>query len=182
MKELVIEDPTNPSHYKAFGFESMDMMKALFGGNMKDIYAFNFLKYCLRYEFKNGLEDLDKARWYLKALIRFFYDAQKDEEECKVKSAQDLLSHNVYKGLEARNILYQIKEYIFQIELKNENLAEFLARFIELYFNKLSTDFQDYCSLNVSFSAFYNTASAELSALKIVEDFKNKQNTTKEEK
>ncbi len=61
----------NPTHYNQAGIEcieailamtsSMDGRSAYMGGNI--------LKYLWRHEYKNGLEDLRKAQWYLNKLI-----------------------------------------------------------------------------------------------------------------
>ena len=65
-------DPVNhPGHYCNGGVECIDAIK----GSMADSAAFrgflkgNVMKYVFRYEQKNGVEDLKKARWYLERLI-----------------------------------------------------------------------------------------------------------------
>lgn len=153
----VKEDIINsPAHYKAFGFESMEMMRELFAGKIKDIYAFNFLKYCLRYEFKNGEQDLEKAGWYLKALSEYFIEEAQEQRYFKgfKGDAASLISSMDYKGLEMRGVLEQIKAYILHVERKNAALAVILADFIELYFNKLSHDWQDYTDFRAHFIVF----------------------------
>lgn len=62
-------DKINPTHYKGT-IECIDaiestMSKEAFRGYLKG----NVLKYMWRYEKKNGVEDLQKAEWYLKRLI-----------------------------------------------------------------------------------------------------------------
>jgi hypothetical protein len=62
-------DKINPTHYKGT-IECIDaiestMTKEAFRGYLKG----NVLKYMWRYEKKNGVEDLQKADWYLKRLI-----------------------------------------------------------------------------------------------------------------
>ena len=67
------EDKDNvnrPAHYTQGGIECIDAIKAAmtpeaFRGFLKG----NIQKYMWRYEKKNGLEDLKKARWYLDRLI-----------------------------------------------------------------------------------------------------------------
>lgn len=57
----------NPSHYKQGGMESIDVIKA-FTGDLKGVDAFcagNAIKYILRFTKKNGIEDVEKAIWYL---------------------------------------------------------------------------------------------------------------------
>lgn len=57
----------NPSHYKQGGMESIDVIKA-FTADLKGVDAFcagNAIKYILRFSHKNGVEDIEKAIWYL---------------------------------------------------------------------------------------------------------------------
>jgi hypothetical protein len=59
-----------PIHYASGGLEAIEAMEAsmtpeAFRGFLKG----NILKYVWRYEKKNGLEDLEKAKWYLGQLI-----------------------------------------------------------------------------------------------------------------
>ena len=62
-------DKINPTHYKGT-IECIDaiestMTKEAYRGYLKG----NVLKYMWRYEKKNGVEDLEKAQWYLNKLI-----------------------------------------------------------------------------------------------------------------
>lgn len=65
-----MNDPINPDHYKVpGGIETIDYMRQTltpeeFRGAMK----FNVLKYVLRAEKKNGIEDYKKAAWYCSML------------------------------------------------------------------------------------------------------------------
>lgn len=59
----------HPSHYKQFGREVIDTMQGMstpeeFKGYLK----LNAVKYLSRYQGKNGIEDLDKAIWYINKL------------------------------------------------------------------------------------------------------------------
>ena len=86
---VYFEDATNkknadmvnhPDHYKAeTGMEVIDVIEA-FTFDLKGIEATdtgNVIKYICRWKKKNGLEDLEKARWYLNRLI----DLVKKKEE-----------------------------------------------------------------------------------------------------
>ena len=62
-------DKINPTHYKGT-IECIDaiestMTKEAYRGYLKG----NIIKYVWRYDRKNGVEDLEKAQWYLKKLI-----------------------------------------------------------------------------------------------------------------
>lgn len=62
----------HPSHYNQGGIECIDCIKSATVGKV-GIEAFcvgNAIKYLFRYEEKNGVEDVKKARWYIDRLIR----------------------------------------------------------------------------------------------------------------
>ena len=63
-------DPINPSHYKQGGIECIEAMKVALGGGFLGYLRGNAIKYLWRYDKKNGVEDLKKARWYLDRLIK----------------------------------------------------------------------------------------------------------------
>ena len=63
-----------PPHYNAAGIECIDAMEAMVSGmNIPSHEAYcwqNTFKYLWRWPYKNGAEDLKKARWYLDRLIQ----------------------------------------------------------------------------------------------------------------
>ena len=59
----------NPSHYNQAGIEAIDAIRAATGDGFEYYLQGNILKYLWRYRYKNGVEDLKKAEWYLKVLI-----------------------------------------------------------------------------------------------------------------
>ena len=65
------DDPVNsPKHYNRGGIECIDAIEAMTEKMSGDIapHAANVLKYIWRCEYKNGLQDIDKAVWYLNRL------------------------------------------------------------------------------------------------------------------
>lgn len=56
---------TRPAHYARFAIQPIDFIEA----NDLNFYQASVLKYLVRYPFKNGLEDLHKARNMLDRLI-----------------------------------------------------------------------------------------------------------------
>ena len=60
----------NPIHYNHSGIECIDAIEAMTENMSGSIapHAANVLKYMWRCEYKNGLEDIDKAIWYLQRL------------------------------------------------------------------------------------------------------------------
>lgn len=75
-----VNDPVNhPSHYTQGSIETIDYMEsALAPEEIRGGYKFNILKYVSRERYKNGLEDLKKAKWYLDRLIVYL---EKMEQE-----------------------------------------------------------------------------------------------------
>ena len=63
-------DPINPSHYRQGGIECIEAMKVALGSGFLGYLRGNAIKYLWRYDKKNGVEDLKKARWYLDRLIQ----------------------------------------------------------------------------------------------------------------
>ena len=60
-----VDDPINPSHYKQGKIEVIDF---IIDQDLPYLES-NILKYVCRHRFKNGVEDLKKAQWYLNVLI-----------------------------------------------------------------------------------------------------------------
>jgi len=60
-----MKDNVNPSHYKQGNIEVIDFILDQKFSYMEG----NVVKYLSRYKFKNGLEDLKKARWYIDKII-----------------------------------------------------------------------------------------------------------------
>ena len=69
--KAVKDNVNHPSHYTQGAIECIDAIKeatkGLFG--IEAVCTANIIKYVWRWKFKNGVEDLHKARWYLDRLI-----------------------------------------------------------------------------------------------------------------
>lgn len=64
--------PIRPTHYHGEnGIEAFDVMEAFIGdlNRMDSFYWCNVVKYILRFQNKNGLQDLEKAQYYLQKLV-----------------------------------------------------------------------------------------------------------------
>lgn len=60
----------NPKHYKSSSFECIEVMREIYGKEQLESFCrLNAFKYLFRHQKKNGVEDLEKARWYLNKLI-----------------------------------------------------------------------------------------------------------------
>lgn len=79
---LKAEDMVNhPSHYMSeTGMEVIDVIEA-FTFDLKGIEATdtgNIIKYICRWKNKNGVQDLEKAKWYIEHLINHVKNLEKE--------------------------------------------------------------------------------------------------------
>ena len=58
-----------PPHYNTSEIECIDAIRAATGDGFEHYLQGNILKYLWRYRYKNGIEDLKKAQFYLNKLI-----------------------------------------------------------------------------------------------------------------
>tara|TARA_E500000318_G_scaffold18937_1_gene19703 strand:+ start:2729 stop:2968 length:240 start_codon:yes stop_codon:yes gene_type:complete len=74
MKQIefhTVDNVNNPKHYGQGDIECIDYIKdILTDEELIGYYRGNVAKYLHRWRYKNGVEDLKKARWYLEALIQ----------------------------------------------------------------------------------------------------------------
>ena len=61
----------HPSHYTQGGIECIDALEAATSGltGIEAVCTANAIKYLWRWKQKNGIEDLEKARWYINRMI-----------------------------------------------------------------------------------------------------------------
>ena len=67
----------NPPHYNVGGIECIDAIMSATNHNKEGYLQGNILKYVWRYDYKGGLEDLQKAQWYLNKLIEVYKEKHK---------------------------------------------------------------------------------------------------------
>jgi hypothetical protein len=69
-EKLGMNEKINPEHYTQGGIEVIDFIESkMTKENYEGFLLGNVLKYVSRYKYKNGVEDLAKADWYLDRLI-----------------------------------------------------------------------------------------------------------------
>ena len=69
-KAMARDDMVNsPKHYNESGIECIDALQAMLGSGFDAYLQGNIAKYLWGYKYKNGVEDLQKAQWYLNKLI-----------------------------------------------------------------------------------------------------------------
>lgn len=80
-KALSEPDMVNhPQHYTQGGIECIDALKAatVDKHGIEAVCVANIIKYLWRYEEKNGVEDVRKARWYLERLLKELEESQQN--------------------------------------------------------------------------------------------------------
>ena len=66
----------NPPHYNKYGVECIEAISSATGEGYEYYLQGNIIKYLWRYRYRNGVQDLEKAQWYLSRLI----EVKKKEE------------------------------------------------------------------------------------------------------
>lgn len=95
------EDLVNhPPHYNKGKIETIDYIESVtstFEDGFEGVCVGNIIKYVSRFNFKNGVEDLEKAQWYLNKLVD--YEKQKEKKaNGQISFAEmDTLSWDEYK-------------------------------------------------------------------------------------
>lgn len=71
-------DAINPTHYTRGAVECIDAIEAatVDKRGIEAACTANIIKYLWRYEAKNGIEDVKKARWYLERLLVYLGSVQ----------------------------------------------------------------------------------------------------------
>ena len=64
------DNVNRPSHYRKGKVECIDAIKSATSDGYQFYIQGNIIKYMWRFNHKNGLEDLQKAQWYLSELIK----------------------------------------------------------------------------------------------------------------
>lgn len=85
--EIEIRDNINyPKHYELKGlepYESIDVIRSSLEDGFKYFCLGNVFKYIIRHRYKNGIEDLKKARVYLDWMIESLEDENDTERISK---------------------------------------------------------------------------------------------------
>ena len=72
----------NPAHYRKGGLEVIDILEAkLSPEEFKGVCKGFAIKYILRADMKGGLEDYQKAQWYINKLVETLEKQKKLEEK-----------------------------------------------------------------------------------------------------
>ena len=86
LKEEEMKDMVNhPEHYTNSSVETIDMIESITAEGFHYYLEGNILKYLARYRHKNGIQDLQKAQWYLNKLIEVQYDTSDGDVHTEVR-------------------------------------------------------------------------------------------------
>ena len=91
---------SHPSHYQSkSGLEVIDVIAAFTEGleGIEAVDTGNAIKYICRWKDKNGLQDLEKAMWYIQHLIDHLI---KEDEEKRVELTLEKYREYVYENKE----------------------------------------------------------------------------------
>lgn len=68
--KLLMSRVNHPVHYNSGKYECIEVMEDIFGAeNVQAFCMCNAFKYIYRHMKKNGIEDVEKARWYMDKYI-----------------------------------------------------------------------------------------------------------------
>lgn len=89
-----MDNVNHPAHYNTGKYESIDVMVETQGINaVKNFCICNAFKYIYRHRFKNGVEDIKKAIWYLNKYVELNElttdESQTDCDTCRWKHIAD---------------------------------------------------------------------------------------------
>ena len=78
MDENIPDMVNHPQHYTQGGIECIDALKAATVGKrgIEAVCVANAIKYLWRYEEKNGIEDVRKAKFYIERLLKELEESQ----------------------------------------------------------------------------------------------------------
>ena len=79
-----MNDNINPTYYRK-GIETTDYIVS----HSMNYLEGNIIKYVTRYKYKGGLEDIEKAEWYLARLKKDYLDDIKDQIQQEVSDDKD---------------------------------------------------------------------------------------------
>lgn len=74
LRTVTNDNVEHPAHYNMGKIETIDYIESVtscFNDGFEGKCVGDVIKYISRYPFKNGIEDLRKAKWYLERLIKY---------------------------------------------------------------------------------------------------------------
>jgi len=89
-KLCVADNVNHPSHYTNGKVECIDALESATDGlaGIEAVCTANAIKYLWRWKYKNGIEDLKKAQWYIDRLIK-----HQEKSQCVTGSHSEVGPH-----------------------------------------------------------------------------------------
>ena len=89
----------HPSHYTQGGIECIDALEAATSGltGIEAVCTANAIKYLWRWKQKNGIQDLEKARWYINRMIDKLDRAESTEHRMSLYDEKESEDANTQK-------------------------------------------------------------------------------------
>jgi hypothetical protein len=78
-EQVEVDRVNSPPHYNNGGMECIEYIQQQLSEHFSSYCQGNVIKYLHRWRYKNGVEDLKKAEWYLRAMIRDIENRSKIE-------------------------------------------------------------------------------------------------------
>ena len=75
------EEQVGGNHYKLYKIQPIEFIQS----NSIPFIEGNVIKYVMRHKYKNGIEDLKKAKHYIDLLIHYEYETSQKLEQDEVK-------------------------------------------------------------------------------------------------
>lgn len=91
------DNVSHPNHYNHGGLECFDALRAALGDKYMGFLVGNVIKYCWRYEHKNGIEDLQKAKVYIDEAIKEMQSKQESDWESNWRTGKEV-AEQILKG------------------------------------------------------------------------------------
>lgn len=97
------DNVNHPSHYTQGGIECIDALEAATTGleGIEAVCTANAIKYLWRWKYKNGVEDINKAIWYLEKLrskVSSVEKKNKKENAENVEEDPEVLIHSLRRS------------------------------------------------------------------------------------
>jgi hypothetical protein len=93
---MEMDDKIKPYHYNHGGLECFDALRAALGDKYMGFLIGNVIKYCWRYEHKNGIEDLQKAKAYIDEAIKEMQSKQ--VSDCDWRTGKEVAEQIASRG------------------------------------------------------------------------------------
>lgn len=94
MTKTYLDKQVGGNHYKKFKIQPIEFIQA----NNLTYEQGNIIKYICRYDFKDGIEDLDKAIHYIELIKEHFLKEQKKDEDYQTRAEElELKFRDSYK-------------------------------------------------------------------------------------